>query len=208
MAFNPRDDESIKAAIKNSDIVINMIGKHYETKHLVPTRREDGNLSRINYCFNEVHIDIPRKIAKLSKECGVKNLIHVSSLAADIDSKSKWSKSKALGEIAVRDEFPGAIIVKPSTAFGPEDRFLNWIADACERFPFFPLINEGKTLVQPVYSHDVAKALMKIVYVRLLLSPYYHHHSLIIIVIINRIIRFTKEKHFNWQVQLNILIKR
>jgi len=165
LAFSPRDEESIIEAIKNSDIVINMIGKHYETKHLVPTRREDGQLSRINYSFDEVHVDIPKKIAKLSKEHGVKTFIHVSSLAADLESKSVWSQSKAKGDVAVREAFPGAIIVKPSTVFGPEDRFLNWIADGCERFPFFPLINEGKTLVQPVYSHDVAKALMNIVYV-------------------------------------------
>ena len=165
MPFSPRDDESIIAAIKNSDIVINMIGKHYETKHLVPTRREDGKLSRINYSFEEVHVDIAKRIAKLSKDNGVKTFIQVSSLSADINSKSMWSKTKAMGEVAVREAFPGAIVVKPSTVFGPEDRFLNWIADACERFPFFPLLNEGQTLVQPVYAHDVAKALMNIVYV-------------------------------------------
>jgi len=183
MAFSPRDDESIKAAIKNSDIVINMIGKHYETKHLVPTRREDGKLCRINYNFEEVHVDIPKRIAKLAKESGVKNFIHVSSLSADLESKSSWSRSKALGEIAVRDAFPGSIIVRPSTVFGPEDRFLNWIADACERFPFFPLVNEGKTLVQPVYAHDVAKALMNIVYVSLFFTKHVTKFSLFLILL-------------------------
>ena len=109
LPFSPRDDESIKAALKNSDVVINLIGKHYETKHIVPTRRPDGRLCRVNYGFDEVHVDIPRKIARLAKEAGVECMIHVSALAADIDSSSKWSRSKAKGEIAVREEFPDSV---------------------------------------------------------------------------------------------------
>ena len=88
MPFNPRDLDSIRESIKSSDVVINMIGKHYETKHIVPTRRSDGSLSRINYPFKEVHATIPRTLAKLAKEAGVKSFIHVSALAADLESAS------------------------------------------------------------------------------------------------------------------------
>lgn len=35
---------------------------------------------------------------------------------------------QAVGEIAVRDEFPEAIIMKPSEIFGREDRFFNYYA--------------------------------------------------------------------------------
>lgn len=109
LPFSPRDDESIKTALRNSDVVINLIGKHYETKHIVPTRRADGRLCRVNYDFDEVHAEIPRKIARLAKEAGVSCMIHVSALAADLDSTSKWSRSKAKGELAVREEFPDAV---------------------------------------------------------------------------------------------------
>lgn len=88
MPFSPRDLDSIRQSIKSSDVVINMIGKHYETKHIVPTRRSDGSLSRINYDFEEVHATIPRTLAKLAKEAGVKSFIHVSALAADLNSAS------------------------------------------------------------------------------------------------------------------------
>ncbi len=164
MQFSPRDDQTIIESLKKSDIVINMIGKHYETKHLVPTKRSDGKLCRINYDFEEVNVTIPQKIAKLAKQAGVKSLIHVSALAADLESKSVWSQTKAKGEAAVRAEFPEAIIVKPSNIFGAEDRFLNWIAETSDRLPIFPLINGGSALVQPVYAPDVGKALMQIVY--------------------------------------------
>ena len=37
-------------------------------------------------------------------------------------------RSQAVGEDAVRDEFPDAIILKPSEMFGREDRFFNYYA--------------------------------------------------------------------------------
>ena len=176
MPFSARDDASIVESIKRSDVVINLIGKHYETKHIVPTRRADGRLCRINYGFDEVHVDIARRIARLSKEAGVKSLIHVSALSADLDSKSAWSRTKAQGELAVREEFPEAVIVKPATLFGHEDRFLNWIGESLKRLPkktliptrgviVFPLLNGGENLVQPVWSGDVAKAVSQIIFV-------------------------------------------
>ena len=109
MPFHGRDDDSIRNAIKDSDVVINLIGKYYETKHIVKTRREDGTLSNINCSFEEVHTTLPAKIAKIAKECGVKSFIHLSALAANADSNSRWSRTKAAGEVAVRKEFPEAV---------------------------------------------------------------------------------------------------
>jgi NADH dehydrogenase (ubiquinone) 1 alpha subcomplex subunit 9 len=163
MPFSPRDRDSIRESLENSDIVINMIGKHYETKHLVPTRRADGSLSRVNYDFEEVNVTIPETIAEIAKEAGVKAFIHVSALSADKNSLSKWSRTKAEGEEAVRRKFPDAIIVKPATVFGHEDRFLNWIAELNQRSKIFPLIDGGVNLVQPVHAEDVGRALMAII---------------------------------------------
>lgn len=109
MPFSPRDRESIYEAVKKSDVVINLIGKHYETKHIVPTRRADGSLSRVNYDFEEVNVTIPRILAEISKEAGVESFIHVSALSADPESKSKWSRTKYQGELAVREAFPEAV---------------------------------------------------------------------------------------------------
>ncbi len=61
------------------------------------------------------------------------------------------------------------VIVRPATVFGPEDRFLTWVAEASERLPFVPLLNGGSALVQPVYSVDVGRALLAVVYVSTLL---------------------------------------
>ena len=78
MNFSTRDEDSIRKSLANSDVVINLIGKHYETKHFVPTRRADGSLSRINYTLEDVNVEIPRTLARLAREAGVDTFIHVS----------------------------------------------------------------------------------------------------------------------------------
>lgn len=161
--FSVRDKDSIREAFRNTDVVVNLIGKHYETKHAVPTRRADGKLSRVNFSFDEVHVAAAEAIAEVAKEAGVKKFIQVSALSADANSESRWCKTKALGEAAVRKHFPEAIIVRPATIFGPEDRFLNWIAESNVRLPILPLINNGENVLQPVYVADVAKALFELV---------------------------------------------
>ena len=55
-------------------------------------------------------------------------LVHVSALGASKDSPSAFLRTKAEGEEAIKAEFPDVTIVRPSSIFGPEDRFLSRIA--------------------------------------------------------------------------------
>ena len=60
LPYSPRDVDSVRAAIRNSDIVINLIGKDYETTHFAP------NL--INYSFEDTHHSVAETIAKIAVE--------------------------------------------------------------------------------------------------------------------------------------------
>ena len=60
MPYSPRDLDTVKRAIEGSDIVINLIGKEYETSHYLP--------SLINYSWRDVHVTVPETIAKVSVE--------------------------------------------------------------------------------------------------------------------------------------------
>ena len=71
--FSPRNIDSVRRAIEGSDIVINLIGKDYETKHYLPWL--------INYTYHDVNVKIAETIAKVSLEQGVSCLIHQSALA-------------------------------------------------------------------------------------------------------------------------------
>ena len=141
---NLRFPDSVARAVAGSDAVINTVGI------LAPSGKQT---------FEAVHVDGARAIAKAAREAGVKRLVHVSAIGADKNSKAIYARTKAAGEQAVLEEFPTAIIVRPSIVFGPEDQFFNRFASMARVSPFLPLIGGGTTKFQPVYVGDVATAL-------------------------------------------------
>lgn len=151
--YSPRNEDSIRRAIEGCDVVINLIGKDYETKHVLPWW--------VNFTYEDMNSRIPRKLAEISQEMGVHQFIHVSALAASHDSASEWARTKAQGEDAVRKEFPGATIIRPADMFGDEDRLLNKYATMARALPYFVFSNDGTPLKQPVHSNDVAEAIVK-----------------------------------------------
>ena len=49
---------------------------------------------------------------------GVEQLVHVSGIGADAQSRSPYIRSRGEGELAVRAAYPGAILVRPAVMFG------------------------------------------------------------------------------------------
>lgn len=148
--YSMRDDEAIKYAVERANVVINMVGREWETR---------------NFSFEDVHRDFPRRLAAACKESSsVKRLIHVSALGADVNAKSKYYRSKAEGDEEVRRIFPRATIVKPAKLIGVEDRFLNVFAEHASKFPFVPLTGLGESKHQPVSVDDVAIAISQMPY--------------------------------------------
>jgi NADH dehydrogenase len=146
---NVTSKESIKQAIKNSDTVINTVGVLY---------------NKGNQNFRKLHTEAAGNIARIAKEVGCSKLIHISALGVDkAYYASKYAKTKVEGEKEVLKHFPQATIIRPSVMFGKEDNFLNKFAAIATILPFLPLINEGKTRLQPVYVGDVAEAIAAIV---------------------------------------------
>ena len=75
-----------------------------------------------------MHVTGAKSIAHIAQESGVSKFIHVSHLNASLDSTSEFYRTKAEGEIAVKEAFTDATIVRPSVMFGYEDRLLNNMA--------------------------------------------------------------------------------
>lgn len=111
--------------------------------------------------FSAVHTEGAAKLARLAKQAGVERFIQISALGADSQSESHYARTKAEGEQAVLEAFPGATILRPSIMFGHEDRFYNKFASMARFAPALPLIGGGKTKFQPVYVVDVAEAIVK-----------------------------------------------
>merc|ERR1712087_1017571 len=139
-----RSLEDIEAAVCESNVVINLLGRQTETRR---------------WSFNDINVSFPSVLAEVCAEKGVNRLIHVSALAASLDSPSAWARSKAVGETAVKEAFPSATILRPATLFGDEDKFLNRMAIISRHMPFLPLSNGGIAKQQPVHVDNVARAI-------------------------------------------------
>lgn len=140
---NLRYPESVEAACDGADVVINLVGVLYSS----------GGQS-----FSALHANGARVVARAAKNAGATQLIQMSAIGADEESASEYARTKAQGEVAARDEFPGATIIRPSIVFGPEDNFFNLFAGMARFSPALPLIGGGETRFQPVFVGDVAAA--------------------------------------------------
>jgi NADH dehydrogenase len=140
---NLRFPDSVGRAVAGAKAVVNAVGL------LAPTGRQT---------FRAIHVEGARAVAKAAREEGAKHLVHISAIGADPKSRSRYARTKAEGEAAVLEEFPDAVILRPSIVFGPEDQFFNRFAAMARISPFLPLIGGGKTRFQPVFVGDVAAA--------------------------------------------------
>ena len=142
---NIRDDASVAAVMQGSDAVVNCVG----------VLSEVGKNT-----FEAIHVDGAERIARIAAEQGVENMVHMSAIGADSESPSSYGRSKAAGEAAVLKHMPNTMILRPSIVFGTEDNFFNRFAGMTRFGPVLPIAN-GKTLFQPVFADDIAKAAVK-----------------------------------------------
>lgn len=166
MPTNVNDEASVRRACAGADAVINLIGILHES----------GKST-----FDRVHAEVAGTIARIAKEEGVRQYLHMSALGASKDSESAYARSKAAGEERVRAAFPEATLFRPSVIFGPEDDFYNRFGVMARLLPalvyvtqdapalkrdaggfVFDLYGSGGPKLQPVYVGDVAEAMLRV----------------------------------------------
>ena len=142
-----RDETSVPAALFGACGAVNAVSLYIE---------------RGGVTFDAVHVEAAARVARLARANGVERLIHVSGIGADPASSSPYIASRGRGEIAVRDSFPGAILIRPAVMFGPDDAFLTTIARLLRILPVYPMFGHGETKLQPVYVEDVAEGIARV----------------------------------------------
>jgi uncharacterized protein YbjT (DUF2867 family) len=140
------DQATVAAAIAGADAVVNAVSAYVE---------RDG------VTFEAVHVRGAEMVARDAAAAGVARLVHFSGIGADSESRSPYIRARGRGERAVRREFSGATIVRPSAMFGPDDALFGTLADLARLLPILPLIGAGRTRLQPVYVEDVAEAVAR-----------------------------------------------
>jgi NADH dehydrogenase len=143
---NIRDEASTRAVIRGADAVVNCVGLLYGSGRNT---------------FDACHAEGAGRVARIAAEEGVRSVVHISAIGAGAESASAYARTKAAGEAAVTAAFPGAVILRPSVVFGPDDGFFNRFAGMARLIPLvLPLVG-ADTRFQPVWVEDVAEAAAK-----------------------------------------------
>ena len=119
-----RDGTTVAQAVRDSDAVVNAVGLYVE----------QGEAT-----FQAVHVDGAQEVARAAREAGIPRLVHLSGIGVDVNSESSYVRSRALGELAVREAFTEATILRPSVLFGRGDALFRSLAAITRISPVFPL---------------------------------------------------------------------
>ena len=113
--------------------------------------------------IHAVHVEGAQRVAVEARRLGVEQLVHISGIGADAQSRSSYIRSRGQGELAIRTAYPGAILIRPAVMFGPDDAFLTVILKLLQRLPAYPIFGTGTAKLQPAHVDDVAEAVARIV---------------------------------------------
>ena len=141
MQANVRNPSSVRRAVDGAHGVVNLVG----------ILAESGSQR-----FASLQAKGAQNIAEAAAAAGARRFVQISAIGANPDSESRYAKTKAEGEQAVEQAFPGAVVLRPSIVFGAEDGFFNRFADMARFAPALPLPGGGKMKMQPVFVGDVA----------------------------------------------------
>ena len=133
------DPASLPAALDGVDQVI----------HLVGLIAEPPGVS-----FEAVVAEGTRSLVAAAEAAGIRRFVYLSAAGTSPTAASRYYRTKAVAEAAVRDASCEHVIVRPSVVYGPGDAFVNLFANAP-----IPLIDGGRNLLQPVYVGDLMKLL-------------------------------------------------
>lgn len=130
------------------DIVINLIGI---------LKENPGQ----DITFENVHYGISKNLIDSAKSTKVGKFVQMSALGADINSKSRYSKTKAMAEKYLVESSLDYVIFRPSIIMGKEQRLFNDLKKYSKIAPFFLAPVDAR--VQPVHVFDVADCFKKAV---------------------------------------------
>lgn len=134
-------------SVYKPDVVINLVG-------ILKENPESG------ITFEKVHFEFSKNLIDVSKSAGVGKFIQMSALGADINSKSRYQKTKALAEEYLINSGLNYIIFRPSIIIGKGQKLFSDLKRYSKISPFFLAPVDSK--LQPVHILDVADCFKKV----------------------------------------------
>lgn len=93
---------------------------------------------------------------------GVQRYAYLSGAGANTASDKTWYRAKGFAERAIVRSGLQYAIVRPSWAYGPEDRAINRLATIAKFSPILPRLGVKPQHIQPVSSDDIALTFQRI----------------------------------------------
>ncbi len=139
------DERGVRAALRGVDQVYHLASAGSQGRR--------GNLLTTD-------IEGTRNLAQAAKDANIEKLIYLSYIGADRASAFPMQKAKGIAEEHIRRSGVPYTIIRSTVVFGAEDRFTNTLAALLRRVPFFfPIPNDGRTLLQPLWVEDLVTCL-------------------------------------------------
>lgn len=93
---------------------------------------------------------------------GVERFVYMSGAGADPRSDKTWYRAKGRAESSIRNGELSWAIVRPSWAYGPEDRALNRFVQIARFSPVVPRLGLRRQRIMPVFVEDIALVMARI----------------------------------------------
>ena len=143
------DDATLQEAMQGVGGIVNLVGTFNDS--------EDGS-------FEEVHVDLVKRLLEFGGSAGVQRFVHVSCLGATDNSDSRYFKTKKESEKLVENSSMYWTIFRPSYLFGETFPLLQLLAPLVKFKLFLPVIGSGTNTIQPVYVGDVANCVSQCIF--------------------------------------------
>ena len=156
-----RKGESLSGLLAGCDAVIHLVGIIRE----FPTR---------GITFAELHTESTRNMVQAATAQGVSRFLHMSANGARADAVSAYHQTKWAAEEALRHSTLEWTIFRPSLIFGPQDQFVNLLAQLIRMLPLVPVMGDGKYRLQPVSVGDVAAGFVRALENKTSIGQCYH----------------------------------
>jgi uncharacterized protein YbjT (DUF2867 family) len=136
-----RDPLSIRHAMRGVDTVI----------HLAATIRDQpgGTIEELNGLATV-------RLLRLAERAGASRFVFFSAMGATDFQRTRFFRSKALAEHAVRESPLHTTVFAPSIVYRPGDPWIT-LLQRLSLLPAVPVSGEGRALYQPIWSRDVAR---------------------------------------------------
>lgn len=141
------DAASLEAALKGAEAAVNAVSLYVE---------------KGAYTFDAVHVKGAANVAQGARRQGVRRLVHISGIGADLDAHSAYIAARGRGDEAVRSAHPDAVVLRSAVMFGSDDSLTSSVAGLVRKLPVFPLFGSGSTALQPVWVGDTAESVARL----------------------------------------------